>query len=163
MTWHYVGIIPTGTSISANEWNEYFGTNSSTSYLLKNYSNVYYSSFIANTSVLHNVDTTMNLTSSTNSYTIPSSWGNGMYCIYTAIRPATSENSTGRRRILLELNGTGIKGDTTNAITLTSSGFYPVTFIQRLNSGDQLSVKFIQTSTATYTYTTIMDVRKISD
>lgn len=164
MTWNDVGLITTGTSISVSEWNDYFGTNSNTSYLLKNYSNVYYSSFIANTSVLNNTTTTMNLQSSTTSYTIPSSWGNsGMYCVYASVRPATSENSTGRRTTSLAINGVITKSNTVNAITLLTSGFYPVTYIGRLSSGDALSIRFIQNSTATFTYETIMDVRKISD
>jgi hypothetical protein len=132
MTWNSTLIIDSGQVISVNLWNSLLGINSNTQYLIDNYQGIYYSSFIAATGVLNATNTTMNLTSSTTTYTIPSSWTEGLYYIYAFIRPTGLENATGRRRIRLLVNGNIVKTDTVNAINLLTSGFYSVTYIDRI-------------------------------
>jgi hypothetical protein len=162
MTWTGTSIAAPGEIITVSLWNSYLGTNSSTQYLINNYRGIYYSSFLGVNGVLNNTNTIMNLTSSTTSHTIPSSFIQGLYCIYAFVVPNTSENATGRRRIRLSINSNIVKTETINAIGLLTSGLYPVTHIGTISPGDIVRIEFLQNSGTSFLYRTAMDIRRVS-
>ena len=167
MTWNTLQYYTSGASLSATTWNKYIGNNGNMAYLRNNYNMIYYSSFIAGTTVNTAIATDMGLgtrNSGGTTFTIPTSWGSGRYYYEATITPNTTETIVGYRAVTSVINGSFLRY---NAVLPTAaSGVNKMSYeykgVQNLSAGSTIKINFIQNSGANTIFNLFFIIQKVS-
>lgn len=147
MTWNTFQYFYSGQQLSVADWNKYIGSAGNMAYLRNNYYMKYYASFIAGTTCTNNVVTDMGLGSRNGggtTFTVPSSWGSGLYYYEAMIVPSTTETIAGFRTIRPVINGVTYRANCVlpAAASGTNKMQYEYRGLETLASGTTIKIAF---------------------
>lgn len=167
MTWNTFQYYYSGQQLSVADWNKYIGTNGNIAYLRNNYYLKYHASFIAGTTCTNGAVTDMSLGSRNGggtTFTIPSSWGNGLYYYEAMIVPTTTETIAGFRTIRPVVNSVTYRANALLPIAAsgTNKMQYEYRNVETLAAGSTIKIAFGQNSGTNTSFNLFFLIQRIS-